>query len=252
MGRGRDWIHPRGRLLAAGGVAVALGLGACGGDGEEEAETGESPEAAVEEVVTEFGASRGSDACNYGNQEFLNQFGGRKGCDKAFVDEGAVDYTISGVQVDGETATAIADSGQGVREFELALVSGEWKISSVARADKEAVEAAEAAAAVAEEEEAEAAGAESSEAAVEQTLVDYAAAEGLAACDYLTQEWIDAIGGERSACADNPATTDVQVTRVEVNGDKASAKMAFEGGLGNGYELVLEDGDWKISREILP
>ena len=137
-------------------------------------------------------------------------------------------------------------------EVELALEDGEWRIAGLAEADKEAVEAAEAATAEAAEADAEAAGTESPDAAVEQTLVDFAAAEGLAACDYYTEEWIDAIGGERAACGDNPATTDVQVTRVEVKGNKASAKMAFEGGLGNEYELVLEEDGWKISREILP
>jgi hypothetical protein len=251
MGRGRGFGHERASFLAACGATATLLLGACGGDDEETAPA-EPPEAAVEEVVVEFGASRGSDACNYGNGEFLDQYGGRKGCDKAFADEGAVDYRVSRIEVGEETATAVADSGDGVVELELTLEDGEWRIAGLTKADREAVEAAESASAEAAEAEAEVAGTESPEAAVEQTLVDFAAAEGLAACDYYTEEWIGAIGGERAACADNPATTDVQVTRIEVNGDKASAKMAFEGGLGNNYELALEDGEWKISREIFP
>ena len=99
MGRGRGWGHKRASSFAACGVMLLLG--GCGGD-DEEATPAEPPEAAVEEVVIEFGASRGSDACNYGNQEFLEQYGGRKGCDKAFADEGSVDYTVSRIEVGEE------------------------------------------------------------------------------------------------------------------------------------------------------
>jgi len=138
MGRDRDWVRGRRSVLAACATAAALALGACGGGDEEAATTEsdtESDEAAVEQVVADFGAAEGSDACDFTSQAYLDSLGGTAGCDKEFAEAVAVDYAISDVQVDGEQATATADTDDQTVAFELVLVDGEWKISSTGPPD---------------------------------------------------------------------------------------------------------------------
>jgi len=99
----------------------------------DESDTG-SDEAAVEQVVADFGLAEGSAACDFVSQEYLATIGGESGCDKEFAEAVGVKYEISNVQVTGDTATAqAATEDQKVAfelELELVLVDGEWKISS--------------------------------------------------------------------------------------------------------------------------
>lgn len=94
-----------------------------------EADTG-SDEAAVEQVVADFGLAEGSTACDYVSQEYLSSVGGQSGCDKEFAEAVGVKYDISNVQVNGDTATAQAETDDQKIAFELVREDGVWKISS--------------------------------------------------------------------------------------------------------------------------
>jgi len=133
MGRDWDWVRGRRSVLAACATAAALALGACGGGDEEaattEAET-ESPEAAVEQVVADFGAAEGSAACDFVSQEYLDSLGSESGCNKEFAEAVGVKYEISNVQVNGDKATAQAATDDQDVAFDLVREDGVWKISS--------------------------------------------------------------------------------------------------------------------------
>ena len=236
MGRDRDWVRGRRSVLAACATAAALALGACGGGDEEAATTEsdtESDEAAVEQVVADFGAAEGSDACDFTSQAYLDSLGGTAGCDKEFAEAVAVDYAISDVQVDGETATATADTDDQTVAFELVLVDGEWKISSTGPPDEGTTTESDTG---------------SDEAAVEQVVADFGLAEGDTACDYVSQEYLDGTGGESGCDKEFAEAVGVkyEISNVQVNGDKATAQTATDD-QDVAFDLVREDGVWKIS-----
>jgi hypothetical protein len=89
-----------------------------------------SDEAAVEQVVADFGLAEGSTACDYVSQEYLSTVGGQSGCDKEFAEAVGVKYDISNVQVNGDTATAQAETDDQTIAFELVREGSDWKISS--------------------------------------------------------------------------------------------------------------------------
>ena len=235
---GRDWVRGRRSVLAACATAAALALGACGGADEEaattEAET-ESQEAAVEQVVDDFGQAEGEAACDFVSQEFLDTVGGESGCDEEFAEGVAVDYTISDVQVDGETATAQASTGDQDVAFELVLVDGEWQISSVGAPDQGTTTESET-------------DTGSDEAAVEQVVTDFGLAEGDTACDYVSQEYLQGLGGESGCDKEFAEAVGVkyEISNVQVDGDEATATADTDDQT-VAFELVREDGVWKIS-----
>jgi len=236
MGRDWDWVRGRRSVLAACATAAALALGACGGGDEEaattEAET-ESPEAAVEQVVADFGAAEGSAACDFVSQEYLDSLGGESGCDKEFAEAVAVDYAISDVEVTLDTATAQAATEDQEVAFELVSVDGEWQISSAGPPDEGTTTEADT---------------ESDEAAVEQVVADFGLAEGSSACDFVSQEYLATIGGQSGCDKEFAEAVGVkyEISNVQVTGDTATAQAATEDQK-VAFELVRTGDEWKIS-----
>jgi len=234
MGRDQDWVRGRRSVLATCAAAAALALGACGGGDEEgattESET-ESQEAAVEQVVSDFGSAEGTDACDFVSQAYLDSLGGVSGCDKEFAEAVAVDYEVSDVQVDGETATAQAATDDQDVAFELVLVDGEWQISSAGPPDEGGTSDTG-----------------SDEAAVEQVVANFGLAEGSTACDFVSQEYLDSLGSESGCNKEFAEAVGVkyEISNVQVNGDKATAQAATDD-QDVAFDLVREDGVWKIS-----
>jgi hypothetical protein len=69
-------------------------------------------------------------------------------------------------------------------------------------------------------------------------------------CDHATKTVLQQVGGSVEACrkaaAGQKSNSDVKVNSVDVNGDKATAKIKSSGGERT-IGLVKEDGEWKVS-----
>jgi hypothetical protein len=86
----------------------------------------------VEQVVLDFGASVGSEGCQYFSEEGLSQYGGRTGCESTFDEAVAAVYTVQDTQVTGREATVTVTDDDGDRiEFRCSFEGGEWKIDDV-------------------------------------------------------------------------------------------------------------------------
>jgi len=90
--------------------------------------------------------------------------------------------------------------------------------------------------------------AEEQEAAVEQTLIDFGNAEGTASCNYLSDSYIDELGGP-SGCNEefgDAVAADYKVSNISISGTTATADVATDGQRIK-FDLVNENGEWLIS-----
>ena len=136
--RGRNNTGRSRGVAAVMCAAAALAVGACGGEDDEtttaaqETTAAEDQEAAVEQTLIDFGASEGTDACQYFSQRYLvEEIGGEAGCEKEFKEAVAADYDVQEVTVSDDSARADVDAGEQQVFFELVLEDGEWKIDDL-------------------------------------------------------------------------------------------------------------------------
>ena len=128
-------------LILAGAGALALVVivaalaltGVIGGGGEPDAADTGGGEAGVESTLR--GYARSPDTCKFFTDAFVTRVGGERPCNKTYggVSLGESDYAIEDIQVSGESATSrVRYTATGKRDrFQLDLVGGEWKISSL-------------------------------------------------------------------------------------------------------------------------
>jgi hypothetical protein len=113
-------------LLLVVALVIAAGLGACGGESEEDARQ------EIEEVIIGYGESDGAAACDFLSASALDQLGGESGCSRQFEGVPPAELEVGEVEIDDDTATAqVTNTGEEGSDFELELVDedGEWKIS---------------------------------------------------------------------------------------------------------------------------
>jgi hypothetical protein len=122
--------------LLAGAVCLALALPACG-DGETTtvttgAEASEEPsvdeeDAAIEKLLVEFGASKGGEGCDYYSPDFIaEEYGSLAACRRSAAGSEPIAFTVTGVEVDGETGTAtVVTPGGGRASVYPVLLAGE-------------------------------------------------------------------------------------------------------------------------------
>jgi uncharacterized protein DUF2510 len=82
----------------------------------------------VEKVVTDFGSSVGSSACDYLSEKKLGELGGRSGCESQFRTAVAADYNVESSSVTGRTAKVTVTTSGDTIDFDLVYEKGEWKI----------------------------------------------------------------------------------------------------------------------------
>lgn len=83
----------------------------------------------VEDAVTGFGSSVGSNGCDFLSPKKLSELGGRSGCDSAYKDFTATTYTIEETKITGTKATCLVTTESNNKlEFTLSYIDGEWKI----------------------------------------------------------------------------------------------------------------------------
>jgi hypothetical protein len=85
---------------------------------------------------------------------------------------------------------------------------------------------------------------------IEKVLTDYGESEGAAACDFFSQSAIETLGGEEE-CDEQFETIgseEFEVQEVRVDEDTATAQVRnVDSDIVLDFELVNEDGTWKIS-----
>jgi hypothetical protein len=128
----------RSRLLIAGAV-LALALGGCGGDGDQNEQDD------VRRVVERFALADGPDACDYlGGQALEDNYGGRdyatgkERCERASKDFQGERIKINRVRVTSDT-TARVDAEQGGRLYVVSLSKpqDDWVIERIIQQRRE-------------------------------------------------------------------------------------------------------------------
>lgn len=108
-----------------GALLLAIAVTACGDDREEEA-------AEVEDVAVAYGASEGTEGCEFLSASALDQIGGESGCTRVFEDVPSAELVVEETTVEGDEATVRVCNVDDDNTVELGFVKEdeEWKLSS--------------------------------------------------------------------------------------------------------------------------